>query len=210
MREPLDLRLEQSLQRFMDLGERAFFVLLYVAYVARLWHSLAWQPSNGIAVISEGFVVVFIIIRRNALMVTTRPLDWLVALISTALPMLIKAGSTSLAPTVYGTTLMLTGLLFSISSKLTLRRSFGLAAANRGVVHSGPYAFIRHPIYAGYVLGYVGFSLNNPLNWNFTLYVVAICLLVLRIMAEERVLSQDPNFVAYTHRVPYRLVPGLF
>ncbi|MGC1375826.1 MAG: methyltransferase [Anaerolineales bacterium] len=152
----------------------------------------------------------FIIIRRDALMVTTRPLDWLVALISTALPMLIRAGGTSLTPTVIGTTFMLIGLLFSIRSKLTLGRSFGLAAANRGLVHSGPYAVIRHPIYAGYILGYVGFLLNNPLSWNFASYVVAISLFVWRIMAEERVLSQDPNFVAYMHRVPYRLVPGLF
>jgi protein-S-isoprenylcysteine O-methyltransferase Ste14 len=207
---PVNLRLERTLQRFMDLGERAFFILLYAELVVRLWHSVMLQPSNGIVLVSEGLVVCFIIIRRHAMMVTTRPLDWLVALISTALPMLIKAGGTSLAPTVVGTTFMLIGLLFSISSKLTLRRSFGLAAANRGLVHAGPYTFIRHPIYAGYILGYVGFSLNNPLSWNFASYVVAISLFMWRIMAEERVLSQDPNFVAYMQRVPYRLVPGLF
>jgi protein-S-isoprenylcysteine O-methyltransferase Ste14 len=194
----------------MDFGERAFFILVYAAFVARLWRSITLQPTNILVIISESLVVLFFIIRRDALQVSIRPSDWLVALISTALPLFVGAGGPRFAPAALGAAFMLAGLTISIGSKLTLRRSFGVVAANRGLVISGPYAFIRHPIYAGYMLGYVGFWLNNPLRWNLFLYLLAIILLLWRIMAEERVLSQDPNFAAFMHRVPYRLIPGLF
>lgn len=210
MSAPLDPCLERRLQKLMDLGERTFFVLLYAIFVVSLWRSLALQPSNILVVISEGLVVFYTIIRRNAWMVTTRPLDWMIALIGTALPLFVRAGGHPIAPTMVGTVFMLIGLFVSICSKLTLRRSFGLVAANRGLVHSGPYRIVRHPIYAGYILIYVGFLLNNPLAWNFTLYLLTIGLLIWRVRAEEIVLTQDPDYAAFMQRVHYRVMPGVF
>ena len=194
----------------MDIGERLFFLLLYAIFVKNLWHSLSSQPYNILALISEGLIVVFTIIRRDAQMVTTRPGDWLVALLGTALPLLVKAGGHPVAPLFVGSALMAFGLIFSFYAKLTLRRSFGLAAANRGVVNSGPYRVVRHPIYAGYILMYVGFLLNNPLVLNLFLYLVAIGLLILRVMAEEIVLTRDPHYLTLLDRVHYRLMPGVF
>ena len=49
------------------------------------------------------------------------------------------------------------GLAFVIAAKLTLGRSFGLVPANRGVVVSGPYGFMRHPIYEGSVISHAAF-----------------------------------------------------
>ena len=175
-----------------------------------LWRSLASQPYNFLALISEGLIVFFTIIRRDAQTVTTRPRDWMIALLGTALPLLVRAGGHPSVPTFVGTAFMSAGLFVSICSKLTLRRSFGLAAANRGLVHSGPYRIVRHPIYAGYILIYVGFFLNNPLDWNLALYLLAISLLICRVIAEEIVLTQDPGYVAFMQRVHYRVMPGVF
>ena len=105
---------------------------------------------------------------------------------------------------------MLLGVLFSIWGKLILRRGFGLAAANRGVVRTGAYGLVRHPIYAGYIVIYIGFFVLNPTPWNAAVYLSVATLLVLRILAEERVLARDPAYAAFMAKVRYRVAPGLF
>jgi len=101
-------------------------------------------------------------------------------------------------------------MMFSIWGKLALRRSFGFAAANRGLVATGPYNVVRHPIYAGYLLVYLGFFILNPLAWNAAVYGATMVFFVLRIRAEERVLALDPAYAAFMQRVRYRVAPGLF
>ena len=98
----------------------------------------------------------------------------------------------------------------SFLSLLTIRRRFGVRPALRGLVTSGPYRFVRHPMYLSYVLGDIGYNLEE---WNFvTLLLVLIgwASLVYRIYAEERVISQDPGWQDYLTHVRYRLLPGLW
>lgn len=228
MTRELDARSEASLKWVIDIGERAFSVILFASFVARLSPSLMLKPLNGLAVLSEGLVVFFMVVRRHTSDVTTRPFDWIVAFIGTTAPMLVGPSAHGLASPAVCAALMLTGLLLGIWGKLILRRSFGLAAANRGVVNSGPYSFVRHPIYAGYLLVYLGFFLLNPEGgltvrfpdfsggWvtfiapNLAIYLTAVVAMVLRVLAEEKVLSQDPAYSAFMSRVRYRLAPGLF
>jgi protein-S-isoprenylcysteine O-methyltransferase Ste14 len=98
----------------------------------------------------------------------------------------------------------------SFLSLLTIRRRFGVRPALRGLVTSGPYRFVRHPMYLSYVLGDIGYNLEE---WNFvTLLLVLIgwASLVYRIHAEERVISQDAGWGDYLTHVRYRLFPGLW
>jgi len=98
----------------------------------------------------------------------------------------------------------------SFLSLLTIRRRFGVRPALRGLVTSGPYRFVRHPMYLSYVLGDIGYNLEE---WNFvTLLLVLIgwASLVYRIHAEERVISQDARWGDYLTHVRYRLLPGLW
>jgi protein-S-isoprenylcysteine O-methyltransferase Ste14 len=106
--------------------------------------------------------------------------------------------------------LALGGFALQISAKLTLRRSFGIVAANRGVKVGGPYRFVRHPMYAGYVMTHVGFLLHNPSLWNFGVYGLAFGCQVARILAEERVLLQDQGYRDFAARTRYRLLFGVF
>ena len=200
---------ERRMQRLMDLGEKTFCVLLFTALVVRLSASLSLAPYNALVLISDGMIVLFILTRRNSA-VTTRPMDWLVALMGTALPLLVRPGGHPFMSLAVGGELMFAGIAVSIWAKLVLRRSFGLAAANRGVVQGGPYRFVRHPMYAGYLLTELGFLLNNPLGWNALIYVGALTCQVARIGAEERLLVLDPDYGTVIRRAPYRLAPGLY
>jgi protein-S-isoprenylcysteine O-methyltransferase Ste14 len=77
-------------------------------------------------------------------------------------------------------------------------------------VQGGPYTLLRHPIYAGYVVSYVAFWLLNPTAYNLAVYVLAIGMILARIAAEERLLSADPLYTAFIHKVRWRLAPGLY
>jgi protein-S-isoprenylcysteine O-methyltransferase Ste14 len=210
MKNSLDPKTERRLQRAIDIGERLIVISLFAIFVVRISHTIQMRPYNILAVISEGFSVYFIVVRRAASAVTMRPLDWLAALIGTSLPMFVHAGGEPLMPPAIGTVFMSAGLMLAIWAKASLRHSFGMAAANRGPVSSGPYRGIRHPMYAGYILVYLGFFLNNPLLWNIAIYGTAIAFQIARIMAEERILTLDSKYADYRAHVRHRLVPGVF
>jgi len=98
----------------------------------------------------------------------------------------------------------------SFLSLLTIRRRFGVRPALRGLVTSGPYRFVRHPMYLSYVIGDIGYNLEE---WNFVTVLLVLLgwvSLIYRIHAEERVISQDPRWPDYFAQVRYRLFPGLW
>jgi protein-S-isoprenylcysteine O-methyltransferase Ste14 len=98
----------------------------------------------------------------------------------------------------------------SLVSLLTMGRLFGIRPALRGLVTSGPYRLVRHPMYLSYVLADIGYNLQE---WNFVtllLVLVGWTSLLYRIYAEERVLSQHAEWPAYIALVRYRLLPGLW
>ena len=98
----------------------------------------------------------------------------------------------------------------SLVTLLTLGRLFGVRPAVRGLATSGPYRFVRHPMYLSYILADIGYNLQE---WNFVtllLVLVGWASLVYRIHAEEQLLSQHAEWPAYVVLVRYRLFPGLW
>ena len=98
----------------------------------------------------------------------------------------------------------------SLVSLLTMGRRFGVRPALRGLVTSGPYRFVRHPMYLSYILADIGYNLQE---WNFVtllLVLVGWMSLVYRIHAEERALSQHAGWPAYVVLARYRLFPGIW
>ena len=98
----------------------------------------------------------------------------------------------------------------SLVTLLTLGRLFGVRPALRGLATSGPYRFVRHPMYLSYFLADIGYNLQE---WNFVtllLVLVGWASLVYRIHAEERVISQHAEWPVYVVLVRYRLFPGLW
>jgi len=171
------------------------------------------QPSVGIVllVISEVLVIGLVLTRGLSKTMSDNPLDWLLAFAGSSAPLLaVPAIENPVIPANICLILMITGMCIQISAKVVLWRSFGLVAANRGVKVDGPYRFVRHPMYAGYVLTHIGFLLGFPSVQNSILYLAALAIQVARLNREERILRQDPVYQEFASRVRYRLLPGLF
>lgn len=117
---------------------------------------------------------------------------------------------TQLIPEAAGAALQLLGIFWELFAKVSLRRSFGILPANRGVVSRGAYRFIRHPMYLGYFLTDVGFLLVNFGIQNMIVYGCQFALQIGRIVREERLLSDDESYCAYRRKVRFRVIPGVF
>ncbi len=79
------------------------------------------------------------------------------------------------------------------------------------VVSSGLYQHVRHPMYAGFHLFFLGTALLLGSVFGFLLSLVLIGLFVRRAMLEERVLRKElPGYDAYMAQVKYRFIPHVW
>ncbi|WP_349608953.1 MULTISPECIES: methyltransferase family protein [Cupriavidus] len=116
----------------------------------------------------------------------------------------------SLVPELFGAGLQILGISWQIYAKVSLRFSFGILPANRGIVSHGAYRFVRHPIYLGYFIADVGFLLTNFGLQNLLVYAGLYALQAVRINREEKLLSDDPEYRRYRETVRFRALPGVY
>jgi protein-S-isoprenylcysteine O-methyltransferase Ste14 len=82
------------------------------------------------------------------------------------------------------------------------------SAADQRVISSGPYAWVRHPMYAAALVMLVGMPLALGSAWGVLLVLALVPLLIWRLMDEERFLVNHlPGYREYQGRVRYRLLP---
>ncbi len=73
------------------------------------------------------------------------------------------------------------------------------------------YGFVRHPMYLGAVLLFIGAPLLLGSSIGLAVAVLMTLLLAVRIPQEERLLTHElDGYVEYRRRVPYRLLPFLW
>lgn len=204
----------QIAPRILDQAERVIVGLLLGSLLFRLVPSDPFSidalPSLLILAV-ETAVVGFLILRRSTEQVSLRWGDWLLGFAGTAAPLLaIPASGSPLIPLQICVLVMMVGTLLNFYAKFSLRRSFGLVAANRGVKIEGPYRVVRHPMYAGYLITHIGFILSGPNIWNIAIYAFTLACQVFRMNAEERILQIDPKYREMMVRVRFRLFPGVY
>lgn len=79
------------------------------------------------------------------------------------------------------------------------------------VISSGPYAFIRHPMYLGVMIMYLMYPLALGSYWTVIPSLLIIPLLVIRVLNEEEVLARElKGYQEYMQKVKYRLIPGIW
>ncbi len=106
--------------------------------------------------------------------------------------------------------LELVGIVVTQVSRIYLGRRFGLLPANRGIVSNGPFRWVRHPVYSGWVVLTIGFLMAYPNAWNAAMFALSIPFLIWRISLEEEHLILDPEYRAYLDKTHWRLFPGVY
>jgi protein-S-isoprenylcysteine O-methyltransferase Ste14 len=198
---------------FTELMARAMIVALFTMLsVNLLGDFLRTGHVTGLLLLAgESLVVVLTVVRRRAMRVDRSVAAAVLTLLSVAGPPLMRASDLApMLPDIATAMVSAFGLSLVVVGKMALGRSFGLVPANRGVVVHGPYTFVRHPIYTGYLITHAAFLLASPTSWNLSVILIADVALILRALMEERVLSADVEYQGYCRRVSWHLVPGVF
>lgn len=79
------------------------------------------------------------------------------------------------------------------------------------VVTSGPYRYVRHPMYAMMFFMYPGIALELGSWWALIPAAVIAIVFVIRTALEDRTLQAElPGYTAYAQRVRYRLLPSVW
>ncbi len=129
----------------------------------------------------------------------------------------------------YGWSMLKLGLGWKVAAIVLMSAGFALGAwalmenrffsgvvriqKERGhhVVSSGPYAWVRHPGYAGALLTYLLSPLLLDSLWTFVPAGLLTILLIVRTALEDQTLQAElPGYQAYTRKTRYRLLPGIW
>ena len=103
---------------------------------------------------------------------------------------------------------LIVGTILSIWCAIYLGRSFSVMAAARKLVVHGPYAHVRHPLYAAESLAMLGSVLSGWSIWSALLGVAWCALQFRRMQHEERILRATfPEYEEYGRNVPM-IVPS--
>ncbi len=162
--------------------------------------------------------------RRPALALASRPVEILLPLICSGLPLaqyppsavvstlgaLLGAGANELWRPLFttgatlGLSIMAAGEAFAVTSMLSLGRSFSIFAEVRELASSGLYRYVRHPLYLGEMIAVWGYVLAWPAPWAIACALLFTGLQSWRARVEERRLLQyHPAYAAYRERAGF-------
>jgi len=206
-----------------DLFERAAVLFLFSYFLVRMtpryYALLSWGWANfgnfhiifgaAFLIVSEALAVCIMTFRPLGQPMSGRPLDWILGFSGAAVPLLVHPAAAA-GPFWITEPVMITGLVLQIFAKIALWTSFGVVPARRRLRTDGPYSFVRHPIYLGYSLTHMGFLIGYPSTYNAALYASVLLIDVSRLLREEQFFSSNPAYLAYSKRVRYRMIPGIF
>ena len=185
----------------------AFFVLF--AYTN--FQSFLATPRLSVAliVVAETIAALFLIIRRDPDATRHSWQTWLTTTCGTLAPLLLRPVEAA-EDVLVGEILLVFGFAIEILSLASLNGSFGLLPALRGVKSSGMYRWVRHPLYAAYVIMYLGYLVNNQSLSNVAVAIFGTAFLVMRIHYEEDLLNQQSDYRRYVNRTRWRLIPAVW
>ena len=79
------------------------------------------------------------------------------------------------------------------------------------VIDTGPYAYVRHPMYSGFIVYMICLPLALGSLWTILIAILISLSLLIRIFFEEKTLHAElEGYTAYCECVRFRLVPGVW
>lgn len=194
-------------------GANIALALLWAKFALNAYHQ--WAQTGSIVlfglVLYNTLLVSVTIARRPSASTSSEIKDWVVAIVTVAISLIFKPGGWQHPfAQVVGSILQAVGLMIMVVALMSLGRSFGIVAANRGIKRSGLYGWVRHPLYAGELVLFTGFLLTSFSPHNLAVWFGVLFGLFIRSWVEEDHLSRDLEYQAYMKAVPYSFFPGLF
>jgi len=183
--------------------------LVYGAYY-RVQHFHRGLPLIA-AVLNTLILVVTMLIRRPPKRITAKPSYWLLAFVATYwlvfIIFFLQKGRPVVANWITDSLATLS-LAIVLWARLSLGRNIGFVPAQRELVHTGAYAFMRHPVYTGVLFAHTAFVLRacSPLNL-LLLGMGVLWFIPIKSLVEEDFLRHDPQYAAYMQRVRARWIP---
>ena len=192
---------------FTNMLLAAFFI--FFAYAN--FQSFLENPRLSVAmiVVAETIAALFLIIRRDPDVTWHSWQTWLTTACGTMAPLLFRPVAAA-EDVLVGEILLVFGFAMQILSLASLNRSFGLLPALRGVKSSGMYRWVRHPLYAAYVILFLGYLVNNQSLSNVAVAIFGTAFLVMRIHYEADLLIHQADYRHYVNRTRWRLIPTVW
>jgi len=170
---------------------RPFVLVSSLCFALKYDLQYYWEPHLLFLVLSFRFWVLSWFIANR--LPPDKQDSWghrIIANISKFIPSFYKAPSATASEALHlgANSAIWAGALFSTWALFTLGRQFGISPAKRGErCRTGPYRWLRHPIYIGYALVEGGGALLN--HKNVPLFICSMGFLILRAHWEEKILA---------------------
>jgi len=194
-----------------NLALAALYALFVAAHASRARGPVDVALVVRLAIIVQlTILVVLFVVRRPSADTSDRPVDWVLGVVGTFLPLLFRRTDPPGGLAWLGGPLQVAGVSAVAVAALYLGRSFGIVPANRGIQLRGAYRVVRHPMYGAHLLGYLGYVFTYPSAANVAIAVATLLALTARAIAEERILGRDPAYREYLQRLPWRFFPYVY
>jgi protein-S-isoprenylcysteine O-methyltransferase Ste14 len=100
------------------------------------------------------------------------------------------------------------GFILLVVRENTFAASTITVERGQRVISTGPYAYVRHPMYAGALPLIYAIPIALGSWWGLLVAAISLPLLIVRMLDEERALSAELTaYDSYCSAVPYRLIP---
>lgn len=157
--------------------------------------------------ITVSLILVVNVLRRMApINEDCSPKLWVLVFLSVSHLFFFQEGPNSITTRV----LVLGAVFLSDVCLLYLGPSFSLFPARREIKTGFLYRAVRHPAYALYILMDILYVAAVPQIHNVVVALLGICSFVLRAHYEEKILSEDPAYLDYQKKTPWRFMPGIY
>jgi protein-S-isoprenylcysteine O-methyltransferase Ste14 len=199
--------------RTMRLFGSMWFMLLGLSVAVKIGRSLAdpWPSLLSSFCLASFYLVLALLImtRSPAKAEADGPLPRIAAFVGTYMPWTITFfGKTEQSlPNLLSTACVLTGMIMMLVTIRHLGRSFSIVPQARSVVQTGPYRWIKHPLYLAEEIAILGVVLQHLTPATVMVLVLHVGVQVCRILYEEDLLRRNcPEYSSY-EATRWRLIP---